>query len=242
MRFPWRKKKEDDWYDQDLLRTRHNHEFMNDPAFRAAYARGVQAAGTDYQWHWRVHAGLWVAQCAAKVPGDFVECGVGKGFMSSAIMHALNWNALGRTFYLLDTFSGVDERYVTAEEAESGILEKSKHLLEVGFYTSSAEAVIRNFSEWKNVDVIAGPVPETLDRVKAERIAYLHLDMNCAPPEVAALNRFWDRLSPGAPVLLDDYAYYGYRPQKIAMDDVARAKGVAVLALPTGQGLLLKPP
>src|SRR6185295_6879976 len=137
---------------------------------------------TDYQWHWRVHTALWVAHCASKVPGDFVECGVGKGFMSSAIMQSLNWDTLGRTFYLLDTFSGLDERYVTAEEAESGILEKSKHLIEVGFYTSSAEAVIRNFSEWKNAKVIAGPVPETLDQVKAQRIAYLHLDMNCAPP------------------------------------------------------------
>ncbi len=126
---------------------------------------------------------------------------------------------------------------MTQEEAESGIIEKSKHLLEAGFYTSSAETVIQNFSEWKNVVVIAGPVPETLDRVKAERIAYLHLDMNCAPSEVAALNRFWDRLSPGAPVLFDDYTYCGYRPQKIAIDEVAAAKGVAVLALPTGQGL-----
>lgn len=243
MRLPWRKPKkaDDGWYDQDLLRTPHNHEFMDDSAFRAAYARGVQAAGVDYQWHWRVHTGLWAAHNAAKLPGDFVECGVGKGFMSSAIMRALNWDSLGRTFYLLDTFSGLDARYVTAEEAASGVIEKSRELVANGHYASSVDAVRQNFAEWKNARVIAGPVPDTLDQVKAERIAYLHLDMNCAPPEVAALNRFWDRLSPGAPVLLDDYAYEGYRPQKLAMDNVAAAKGVAVLSLPTGQGLILKP-
>ena len=46
-------------YDQDGLRSIHNHEFMDDPAFRKAYERGVRAAGDDYRWHWRVHIGLW---------------------------------------------------------------------------------------------------------------------------------------------------------------------------------------
>ena len=66
--------------------------------------------------------------------------------------------------------------------------------------------------------------------------------MNCAPPEVAAAEYFWDRLLPGAVVLLDDYAYLGFGVQKSAMDAFAAAKGVAICSLPTGQGLLLKPP
>ena len=64
-------------YDQDGLFSIHNHEFMADPDFIRAYARGVKAVGgVDYQWHWRVHVGLWAAANAAKRPGDFVECGV----------------------------------------------------------------------------------------------------------------------------------------------------------------------
>src|SRR4051812_43081056 len=51
-------------YDQDGLRTAHNHEFMNDPAFQAAYGRGIQAVGWDYNWHWRIHVGLWAASHA----------------------------------------------------------------------------------------------------------------------------------------------------------------------------------
>src|SRR5690606_24026361 len=36
-------------YDQDGLRSCHNHEFMDDPHFQASYRRGVQAAGVrDY--------------------------------------------------------------------------------------------------------------------------------------------------------------------------------------------------
>lgn len=66
--------------------------------------------------------------------------------------------------------------------------------------------------------------------------------MNIAAPEIAALEFFWDKLTPGAPVILDDYGWAHYRPQKEAMDDFATRKGVQILTLPAGQGLLLKPP
>jgi hypothetical protein len=46
-------------YNQDGLTTIHNHDFMDSPAFQAAYQRGVTATGTDYNRHWRVHTGLW---------------------------------------------------------------------------------------------------------------------------------------------------------------------------------------
>jgi hypothetical protein len=59
---------------------------------------------------------------------------------------------------------------------------------------------------------------------------------------VAAAEYFWDRLLPGAVVLLDDYAYLGFGSQKKAMDGFAASKRVAICSLPTGQGLLLKPP
>ena len=224
-------------YDQDNLYTPHNHDFMADALFRKAYARGVRAAEDDYHWHWRVHIGLWAAQCAARLPGDFVECGVNKGFLSSAIMEYLDWDSLAKTFYLMDTFAGIDARYITDAERAADILERNRS----EFYTSSLAGVQRNFAQWHNVRIIAGAIPDTLAAVSAQRIAYLHLDMNCAPPEVAAFEHFWDRLSPGAPVLLDDYAYKGFESQKHAMDLAAAAKNVAIASLPTGQGLLIKP-
>ncbi len=102
--------------------------------------------------------------------------------------------------------------------------------------------MVANFAQWRNTRIVVGSIPETLPKVEAQRIAYLHLDLNCAPPEVAAATYFWDRLAPGAVILLDDYAYLGYETQKHAMDDFAAAKGIAVCALPTGQGLMIKPP
>jgi hypothetical protein len=95
-------------------------------------------------------------------------------------------------------------------------------------------------SEWRNVELIVGAIPGNRKLVTATEIAYLHLDMNNAGPEVAAFEHFWDKLVPGALVLLDDYAYAGFEPQKLAMDSAAAVNGVRVASLPTGQGLLLK--
>jgi hypothetical protein len=78
--------------------------------------------------------------------------------------------------------------------------------------------------------------------VDIRRVCYLSIDMNIVEPEIAAIEFFWDKLSPGAPVVLDDYGWSNYRLQKEAMDRFARQRGVAILTLPTGQGLLLKPP
>jgi hypothetical protein len=157
-------------------------------------------------------------------------------------MSSLNWDSRGKRFYLLDTFSGVDEGCLSEAEKAGGAVEQNRKLLASGFYVSSLESVRANFSEWKNARIIQGRIPDTLPQVDAAEVAYLHLDMNCARPEVAAAEFFWPRLVGGAFLLLDDYAYYGYRPQKLAMDDFAKRQGVGVLALPTGQGLIVKPP
>jgi hypothetical protein len=216
---------------------------MDDPAFKRAYARGIKAiGGTDsYRWHWRVHIGLCAARTAQRLEGDFVECGVNKGFLSSAIMEYLEWNSQDRDFFLLDTFAGLDERLVSDSERKGGALIKNEESLRSGFYTHHVESVRANFSEWPRARIVAGAVPATLQEVTAGQIAYLHIDMNCAAPEIAALEHFWDRIVAGAPILLDDYAYFGFTDQKRAVDAFARTRGVEVCSLPTGQGLMLKP-
>ena len=160
-------------YAQDGLISLHSHAFMQDPAFIEAYARGVQAiGGTDtYGWHWRIHIGLWAAGIGSRLQGDFVECGVNKGFLSSAIMQFLGWNSLDRDFYLLDTFAGLDERWVSAEERSAGALRKNADNLRRGFYVHGVEGVRANFAQWPRARIVQGSIPETLEQVTARQIA-----------------------------------------------------------------------
>lgn len=219
-------------YSQDCLTTFHNHDFVRDPRFVAAYERGKKAAGTDHLMHWRVHVALWVASQVRHLPGAFVECGVSTGFLSSAIMRYLDWNSLHKDFYLFDTFRGLEERYTSEDERSKGRLEWYGDL--------SYEKVMENFSEFRRVHLVQGAVPDTLGTVDIPQVCYLSLDMNCTVPEIAAANFFWDRIVSGGMMLMDDYAYAGYEEQNRAFNQFAREKGIEILTLPTGQGLILK--
>lgn len=220
-------------YSEDNLSTDHNHSFVDDPRFIAAYDRAKQAnGGVDHKMRWRAHVAFWAARHAATLEGDFVECGVSTGFLMSGIMQDLNWNSLGRDCYLFDTFQGLDPRYTSETEAQDGRLKRFSGLRE--------DAVRENFAEFQNVHFVVGTVPETLDQVEIDKVAYLSLDMNCTAPEIAAFKHFYPKLVPGGWIVLDDYAYSGYEEQHHAYNDLAKDMGIEILCLPTGQGLVTK--
>jgi len=226
-------------YACDSLFTTNNDAFRNEPKFRQAYTRGVKAGcGVDPRIEWRVHVALWAAQAATRVPGDFVECGVNAGFMSSAIMERLDWRTTGKRFYLIDTFRGPVLTQYTAEEI--GRLQVAQEAMEKGAYVTDLERVRANYSEWPNVEIVQGIVPEVLSNLTIERVAFLHLDMNCVFPERAALEYFWPLMSPHGMVLFDDYAYFGNESLARVIDAAALSLGAEVLSLPTGQGLIIK--
>ena len=79
-----------------------------------------------------------------------------------------------------------------------------------------------------------------LPEVAPERVAFLSIDLNAAAPSVAALEHFWPRLSRGAAVVLDDYNFELFADQRPALDNAAAELGAPILALPTGQGLMIK--
>lgn len=222
-------------YNQDGLATQHNCDFMKDKLFAEAYQLGAstyQGSGSPIEKakiHWRIHVLCWAAAYSKHLEGDFVECGVNRGWFSRAIIHYVDFNQLNKKFYLLDTFRGFSEKYTLKEENNCGML-----------YEECYETVKETFRDFPNVKIIRGPVPETLPQVDATKISFLSLDMNCVMPEIAAVEFFWDKLVKGGVVVLDDYGWKSHFLQKAAFDKFAQKKGVEILSLPTGQGLILK--
>ncbi len=220
-------------YNRDGLATKHNADFMTDPDFVKAYDAGFRTGSWDGDTQWRMHVILWAADMVKGLDGDFVECGVNKGGFSRAVMEYIDFNSLDKKFWLLDTFCGLDEELVTDEEKSLGI--------SAGGFGECFDQVKKTFQDFKGANIIRGLVPGTLPQVKARKVCYLSIDMNCVAPEIAAIEYFWDKLVPGAVVILDDYGWKKHIAQKKAFDDFAGKMDVKILSLPTGQGFLLKP-
>ena len=213
-----------------LIALARNMGFMDDTRFVAA-VDAEQPNAQEASLLWRLHVLCWCARNALRLEGDFVECGVFRGFMTAVAARYLDFAARPRRWHLYDTFEGIPQ-----EQLDPGH-DNPPAYRETGLHDS----VRRRFATYPNVEVHRGRVPEVLAGSAPARIALLHLDMNSARAELGALEALYDRLVPGAHVLLDDYGWYYYREQKVAEDAFFEKRGVGVLELPTGQGLLIKP-
>ena len=227
-------------YAESGMATLHNRACLENKKFQDAYRRGVRT-GVDYKIQWRAYVACWAASQAIRAgKGDFIECGVNRGFMSSAIMNYLNWNQEDRDFYLVDTYEGIYEDLLSEEEKAAGYIEKNRKSLKQGDYINGVDGARKNFSEWPRAHVVQGYVPEILHTLPITSIAFVHLDMNNITPEKAAAEYFWPLMIKGGVMLLDDYAFIGYDLSKKGMDSFAESVGVDILSMPTGQGILIK--
>ena len=146
-----------------------------------------------------------------------------------------------RKFYLVDTWNGPPTNQYNEAEIESGRRRVADAALARGAYVTDLDRrALQIFPSGRTQSSCRGSVPDILPSIPSIEVAFLHLDMNCAYPETAAFAFFWERLSPGAMVLLDDYAYDGHEQQTAALDAAANAIGTDILSLPTGQGLIVK--
>lgn len=226
-------------YSNDLLYTYHNADFINEKRFKKAYQLGKATDKNfrlkNYDIEWRVHVVCWAAKHASNLEGDFVECGVHTGIYARAIIDYINFQKTKKKFYLLDTFKGLDSKYSTAKEMTRN---QKMGYEERGDIYKEVAKTFKNF----NVDIIQGPVPETLSKVKAKKISFLSIDMNSVKPESESLKYFWPKLVKGGIIVLDDYGYANStNDQKKAHDKFANQNGVEVLSLPTCQGIIIKP-
>lgn len=179
---------------------------------------------------WRMHTLIWAAQRAIKLDGDFVECGTFRGFKSYFLAKYFEDEMKEKSLWLYDTFEGQPDNF----DFESPI-HKNEHNKPNLF-----EFVKERFQTIPFVKIVKGVVPEILSKHSPEKVSFLHLDMNSAVAEIGALDYFFDKMPPGASIVLDDFGHSVFSKQCEAEIKWFENKNHSILELPTGQGLIVK--
>ena len=231
-------------YLSDGIVTNKACEFIRDPKFAAVYGASdlhhewfaAVYGASDLHHEWRMFACIWAASVGARLEGDFVECGVNRGWFALAAMRYLDFDRLGKRFWLFDTYNGIPEAMATDPDEKR--LVEGLRAAYAGDYFEETKA---NFASFASARLVKGVVPDTLVTVEIDRVAYLSIDMNLAAAEMAAAEHFWPRMSPGAMIVIDDYGWPGHRVQREAWNRFAAQKGVVLFPTPMGTGLIVKP-
>ena len=226
-------------YAEDGLISQHVCDFMTDNAFSAAYKTGRAGINWSHpgEIRFRAYIACWAAQHALNIDGDFVECGVAHGVLSRTVCAYVDFQNVNKNFYLYDTFQGIPVETLD----DMGEIKNATQFNQTHYAEDLIPIVKERFNGYPNVSINPGILPESLHNFSPKKIAYLSIDLNNAKAEIGVIKTLWDRLSPGAIVLLDDYAYGPeFITQKKAWDTFAASKNTPLLTLPTGQGLILK--
>ncbi len=237
-------------YCSDGVAVAHNVDFIDEPEFvkQAEFSLAYHIEKPNFPYgmpSWRVYIAGWAAQQALRLDGDFVECGVDTGILSSIVCQRTDFNTHKRDFYLLDSFEGMELDQLTPDEIQQNAQSNLYNIYKQGYQNNSAttfEILKSKIDQFQNIHIIKGYIPETLEHIKTDTIAYLSIDLNAVFPEMATIKFLWDRLTVGAVILLDDYTFSGHAPQKNAWNSFAQDYHQSILPLWTGQGLIIKTP
>jgi predicted O-methyltransferase YrrM len=151
-------------------------------------------------------------------PGCIVEMGSWQGGSAWFIAKTLAYLNETRTLYMMDLFED--------------------HMMDPTA-TMCSDEIRRRMTVYDRVEMVQGLVddPTCLARIKEPNICFAHMDLG---PVVGALDYLWDHLSPGAPLLLDNYGHLLAPPWKF--ERVIESKGGRIIRLPwSEQGLAIKP-
>jgi predicted O-methyltransferase YrrM len=184
----------------------------------------------------------WEAmKIASQVPGAIVECGVFKGtsFVRFALMRQLLGGNFSAKLIAFDVFS--DEFPDTRYEQDKA---QRDHWIETAGASSISVQQLADTLTRKNIinfEMIAGDVVHTAPEYAAKnqglKISLLNVDIDFVEPTLTVLEQFYDRVSRGGVILLDNYAGEGtsgqsYHGDTYAVDKFFQDKKVKINKFP----------
>ena len=160
-----------------------------------------------------------------KIGGDFVECGTAKGGSAALLALTLNTAGSNRVLWIFDTFEGMPEP--SPNDPDHDVAKKY-----VGTCRGTLDEVTGLFRELEILQrtrMVKGMFQDTLGTATVEQIALLHIDGDWYDSVMTCLQVFYDRVSPGGIVQIDDYGYW--EGARKAVDDFFKQRNIAMPTL-----------
>ncbi len=217
-----------------------NISFMQDADFVDAWNYSLSRNKEGWKnnvpdFRWQAHLACFAAKHGLTLEGDFVEFGVHTALLSSTICKYLNFEKENKKFYLFDTYEGIP---ISKNMTNSEIKIAEHHNNHT--YFDCYHLVKETFSKYENVEMVKGMLPKSLEDVEIKKIAYVSIDLNNAQYEKDVIESIWDKITPSAMIVIDDYAYKGHEDQYAMWNAFAQSKSKMIYTVPTGQGILIK--
>ena len=162
----------------------------------------------------RIHGFFDLLESIKQVPGDLVECGVGRGRFLSIFCYANSLFQLNRKVYGFDSFTG----FPVASEKDLG--SRVQKLEKISGWDDFGPELIRyvisndldcegsssllDEQSIESVRLIPGFFKDTLDKHLPDQIAFLHLDADLYESTIDILENSLPRMSKGGVMVLDE--------------------------------------
>jgi hypothetical protein len=221
-------------YEADGLATVHFSPFLHDHQYGDLYSEMASEwfVGSRADVRWRMWVLTSLARECGVLPGNYAEFGVYRAGCAFMIL-ATSAVPSSKRLFLFDTFAGIPAEALLEPEIGAGLAGELAN--------TSLEYVARRLSKWHSqIVLVEGDVFQTLLEADSGPLAFVHMDLNAAAPTRRALEYVYPRLVTGAIIVFDDYGWKGLEAQRTVVDEFFSKKPETVLALPTGQGLLIK--
>lgn len=175
---------------------------------------------------------LWqTLQQASRLDGSLAEFGVFRGGTAILAAATVRETGMDRPLHLVDSFAGMPDTVESIDRFRKGDLS-----------SASADDVRRALSEYPFATVHEGFIPDVLGKLKTDRIAWAHVDVDIYEAVRDCLEYLYPRLCSGAMVVHDDYGFPSCPGARRAVDEFYLDRPEIPLCLPTGQCLVVKLP
>lgn len=201
-------------------------EWWNDQAFNSWIKKFNPHGSIHVDRQWMLYQLLRLTQ---NLEGDTAECGVLGGCSSYLICTANRSFGGNRWHYGFDSFAGLS----TPSEPDKNFWKKG----DLDCPRNNAESAL---SEFDNVTLFQGWIPERFSEVEHKKFAFVHIDVDLYKPTLESIKFFYSRLLNGGVLVCDDYGMKNCPGATKAIDEFLEDKCEKMIACCGGGGFFIK--